>query len=171
MYINSQDANISFTQEECKDNKLAFLDVEIHVSTEGELSTVVYSKPTHTNQYLHFESHHPLVHKLSVIRTLFHRAETVIRDPVEKDKEKEDNKQALAKCSYPKWSFTKAVFPTQQKDKSSRKRNSNQTPTKNIVVTISYVLDLSDKKKLFLVNMVSPQHSNRSTTKTETGTC
>ena len=42
------------------------------------------------------------------------------------------------------------MFPKQQKAKSQRKGNDNQTPTKNIVVTIPYVLDLSDKIKRIL---------------------
>lgn len=33
---------------------------------------VEYKKVTHTDQYLLFYSHHPLVHKLGVIRNLQH---------------------------------------------------------------------------------------------------
>ncbi|XP_071476499.1 uncharacterized protein [Diadema antillarum] len=34
-HINTCDPNISFTTEECKDQKLAFLDVEVHISSDG----------------------------------------------------------------------------------------------------------------------------------------
>ena len=40
------------------------------------LSTAVYRKQTHTNQYLQFLSHHPSSHKLSVGCSLFSRAYT-----------------------------------------------------------------------------------------------
>lgn len=42
----------------------------------------VYRKPTHTNQYLRFDSHHPLEHKLGVIRTLHRRENTIPTDSV-----------------------------------------------------------------------------------------
>ena len=42
-----------------KDNKLAFLDNAVLRELEGRLATSVYRKPTHTNQYLAYDSHHP----------------------------------------------------------------------------------------------------------------
>jgi len=33
---------------------------------------------THTDQYLHFDSHHPMQHKLSVSSTLFDRSRTIV---------------------------------------------------------------------------------------------
>ena len=79
-HINSINDNIKFTQEKCSDNKLAFLDWLVKFSDKRKLNTVVYRKPTHTDHYLQFGSHHLLIHKLGVIRTLYHRAETIISD-------------------------------------------------------------------------------------------
>ena len=44
---------------------------------DGPLLTSVYRKPTHTDEYLQWNSHHHLSAKFSVINTLKHRAKTV----------------------------------------------------------------------------------------------
>lgn len=41
---------------------------QLVVENEGSLVTEVHLKPTHTNQYLLFDSQHTLEHNLSVIR-------------------------------------------------------------------------------------------------------
>ena len=75
---------------------------------DRSLSSRVYRKPTHTDQYLLFTSHHPLVHKLGVIRTLNYRADTITTDPKEIRQEKNHIKRALDRCGYPDWAFHKA---------------------------------------------------------------
>ena len=62
----------------------------------------VYRKPTHTDQYLNFMSHHPIDHKISVVRTL------LVSEPEEKKKEDIHVQDALRTCGYPEWSFQKA---------------------------------------------------------------
>ena len=37
----------------------------------------LYSKPTHTNRYLDFQSHHPVAHKITVVKTLNLRAKNL----------------------------------------------------------------------------------------------
>ena len=62
------------TGENMKDNSLPFLDCAVSLGRDGNLSIEVYRKPTHTEQYLLFDSHHPLKHELGVIWTLQDRA-------------------------------------------------------------------------------------------------
>ena len=81
-HLNSVNSNIQFTSEEpCEDGSIPFLDMLITPDEEGRLKTTVYRKPTHTNQYLHWDSHHAIPSKYSMIGTLFHRAKTFCFDP------------------------------------------------------------------------------------------
>ena len=77
-HLNSFDPKIQFTAEEQReDGALPFLDILVSPEEDGSLSTSVYRKPTHTDLYLQWESHHPLSAKYTVIGTLQHRANTI----------------------------------------------------------------------------------------------
>ncbi|XP_071848595.1 uncharacterized protein [Apostichopus japonicus] len=104
-HINSINTNIKFTQEECHNNNLAFLDCLVQINPKRKLNTVVYRKPTHTDHYLQFGSHHPLIHKLGVIRTLHYRADTIISDQSDIPSEKDHIEGTLKRCGYPNWAF------------------------------------------------------------------
>ena len=62
-------------------------------------------------QYLNFTSNHPLKHKRGVVRTLLHRAEAIVRDPLELVEEKTHIKQALLWNGYPAWLLEGADTP------------------------------------------------------------
>ena len=62
-HVNNIDSCIKFTHEVVQSNQLPFLDTLVHRLESGALRMTVYRKPTHTDQYLHFSSHHPLQHK------------------------------------------------------------------------------------------------------------
>ena len=77
-HLNSINSNIQFTSEEpCEDGSIPLPDMLITPNEEGRLKTTVYRKPTHTNQYLQWDSHHAIPSKYSMIGTLFHRAKTI----------------------------------------------------------------------------------------------
>ena len=76
-HINNLHQNIKFTMEEESNGELAFLDTLLK-RNNGEISVLVYRKPTHTDQYLHFNSHHQTSCKESVVSSLFHRAYSII---------------------------------------------------------------------------------------------
>ena len=52
-----------------------FLDLNVSRGVQGNLETSVYRKPTHTDKYLAFDSHHPICHKKSVAKNLHRRAD------------------------------------------------------------------------------------------------
>ena len=47
------------TKEIEKDNTIPFLDTSVSRDSNGLLTTTVYRKPTHTDQYQAYDSHHP----------------------------------------------------------------------------------------------------------------
>ena len=107
-HINSVDPAIRFTVEDNKeDGSIPFLDTIVKPEADGSLSITVYRKPTHTDQYLQWDSHHHLSAKFSVIQTLSHRASAVCSNPELLQKEKQHLRKALTKCNYPKWALDK----------------------------------------------------------------
>ena len=107
-HINSVDPAIRFTVEDNKeDGSIPFFDTIVKPEADGTLSITVYRKPTHTDQYLQWDSHHHLSAKFSVIHTLSHRVTTVCSKPELLQQEKDHLRKALTKCKYPKWALDK----------------------------------------------------------------
>ncbi|XP_072020645.1 uncharacterized protein [Amphiura filiformis] len=146
-HINSQNSHIKFTSEPEVDGFLAFLDTKVLRNADGSVSISIYRKPTHTDQYLHFDSHHPIAHKLSVIRTLFHRAEIAVTDPEERVKEVEHIKSALGRCGYHNWTFGLAKAKDKSKNTPDPPTNANQVEGKksSTYITLPFIEGLSQK--------------------------
>ena len=120
-HINSVDPAIRFTVEDNKeDGSIPFLDTIVKPEVDGSLSITVYRKPTHTDQYLQWDSHHHLSAKFSVIQTLSHRASTVCSNLELLQQEKDHLRKALTKCKYPKWALDKVE---KRLNRSSRQVN------------------------------------------------
>ena len=65
-HLNSLRKSIRFTVEKEQNNHLPFLDVL--VTKEGNhMTTSIYKKATHTDQYVHYESYHRLRIKSRII--------------------------------------------------------------------------------------------------------
>ena len=81
-HINKVDPAIKFIVESNQqDDAILFTDAIVKPETDNTLSLTVYRKPTHSDQYLQWDSHYNLVAKYSVIITLTHRARTVCTRP------------------------------------------------------------------------------------------
>ena len=90
-----------------EDGSIPFLDTIVKPEEDGGLSLTVYRKPTHTDQYIQWDSHHNLSAKFSVINTLSHGAQTVCSNPELLKQEKGHLRKALTKCKNPKWALDK----------------------------------------------------------------
>ena len=104
-HLNAQHTSIQWTSELESDGKLPMLDILTTIMTDGSLNFSVYRKPTHTDQYMHFQSHQPVEHNMGVIRTLTHRADTIISDPQDKEREIKHLQKVLSVAGYAKWAW------------------------------------------------------------------
>ncbi len=84
-HLNAQHTSIQWTSELEADGKLPMLDTLTTRMSDGSLKFSTCTESRHTrDQYLQFQSHQPMEHKMGVIRTLTHRADTIISDPQDK---------------------------------------------------------------------------------------
>ena len=120
-HINNIDPAIKFTVEGNQVNgAIPFLVTPL---AHNSLSFQVYQKPTHTDQYLQWESHHSLSSKYSVIGTLTHRAKLVCTKPELLKEELKHLRGALGNCKYPQWAIKRV---------QNKVLNSNWEETGNI---------------------------------------
>ena len=144
-HINNLDPNIQFTTEDAKpDGSLPFLDTLIQKQPDNSLSTSVYRKPTHTDLYLQWNSHHHLSAKYSVINTLRHRAKTVCSNHHLLEEEEEHLNRALSNCRYPAWALNRARINTSKKKNIRTDTNTN---SKKPYIMVPYMKGLSESCK------------------------
>ena len=189
--INSIDPAIKFTVEGTQGNgAISFLDTLVTPQTDNSLSITVYHKPTYTDQYLQWDSHHSLSAKYSVIGTLTHRAKTVCTGPELLQRELQHLRKALARCKYPRWAINKVqskILNSNQEDSSNNnmeqqtqtgennqvQENSNPsastapTTTSRPKSTMGYIVrpytqGLSESLKTYVVSM-GYKHTSRAT--------
>ncbi len=98
--LYSQYKNIKWTGELEQNLTLMMLDNLVTRRTDGSLKLCVYCKPTQTDQYLQFDGHQPTEHKMGVIRTLTHRANTIITE-----EEYSHIRKVLSIAGYSKWAW------------------------------------------------------------------
>ena len=87
----------------CRLSSLPFLDTLVSQTPSNTLTISVYRKPTHTNQFIHWDSNHNCPAKYSIYNTLAHRARVVCKNQQTLKKEEAHIRQALLRCSYPPW--------------------------------------------------------------------
>jgi hypothetical protein len=156
-HLNAQHPAIKFTRETEENSTIAMLDMRVFREEGGKLTFGVYRKKTHTDQYLQFDSHQPLQHKLGVIRTLRHRADTICSTQATKEEELNHLKTVLTASGYRKWAWD---LPA--KNKTSGPATNRSTPARGHV-TMPYVQGVTEamaRKARDLGVSVHPQPIN-----------
>ena len=152
-HINSIEESIQFTAEDTQaDGSSPFLDTLVTPQANGTLSTSVYRKPTHTNQYLQWDSHHAISAKYSVISTLFHREKEICSTKQQLEEEQEHIQQPLSSCKYPRWALNRIKKKTrvhiQSRNKGKKLTDNNtKSTTRRTYITVPYSKGLSESLK------------------------
>ena len=153
-HINSIDENIKFTAENTRaDGAMPFLDTLVILQNDGSLLTTVYRKPTHTNQYLQWDSHHAISNKYSVISTLFHKAKDACATKEQLEEEHTHIQKVLTSCKYPGWAIIrikkKTSVPVKPKNNNSniKKDTSSNTINRRSYITLPYMKGHSESIK------------------------
>ncbi|KAK3735059.1 hypothetical protein QZH41_001737 [Actinostola sp. cb2023] len=156
-HLNSINKHIQFTIQEETESGLSFLDTTTSRSNEGHITVNIYRKPTHTDRYLDFNSHHPTAHKLSVVNTLLQRANNIPSTEEGKKNELSYVKSVLTANNYP----PKIIQNCERNIKSKKEQTSSSSAMTNDVeeqkrsiVVLPYVKGVSEK-----ISRVLKQHN------------
>jgi len=143
--LNNLARTINFKVEWEDSGKLPFLDVLLS-NVNGSLKFSVYRKPTHTANYLHFFSNHPLYIKKSVVSSMFLRAYRIC-DNEFIDRELDFIFETFSKLGYPRFFLNQAHSSAKWKF-YNHSRNMQQESAKNLLI-IPYNPSLDEKRRMF----------------------
>ena len=145
-HINSVDKNVQFTCERETEASITFLDIKLTRKPDGSLSTSTYRKPTHTDQYLHFSSHHPKAHKSSMASTVLRRTFAHSSTDEERKKELVRVCNTLKLNGYPHRSVTSKIPEAIRPNRTKEPRTNNS----GMYICIPYIQGVSDTIKRIL---------------------
>ena len=108
------------------------------------MSTSIYRKPTHTNQYLQWDSHHAIGNKYSVINSLLHRAKDICSN--QDQLEAELTHTVLSACKYPSWAIKRMKLKNSIPRTAKNNNKGNRSNTiKESSITVQYNKGLTKK--------------------------
>ena len=146
-HLNDVRPTIKFTMELEKDGSLPFLDTKLTRREDGTLNVTVFRKQTHTDRYLHFNSHHPLSAKRAAVRSLFDRARNITLQKEDLRKEEEHLTTTFKQNGYPlpfiraiSSSLQESTAPTEESDEEE-----SQEDEKQPLAVIPYVSGVSER--------------------------
>ena len=130
---------------------MPFLDTLVIPQNDGSLLTTVYRKPTHTNQYLQWDSHHAISNRYSVFSTLLHRAKDICSTKEQLEEEHSHIQKVLTSCKYPGCAINrmkkKTSAPVKPKNNNNKKDTNSNTINRRSYITVPYMKGLSESIK------------------------
>jgi len=127
-----------------ENKKLPFLDILVTKKANNTLGHQVYGKLTHTDRYLHAESHHHPAQKQSAINSLVHRAFT-ISDKKHLQTEFNHLKQALQKNGYDQKDINKIISKHSSKTMNPNTQPSQDETDKRTFSILLYIKGTTDR--------------------------
>ena len=140
-HLNQQHPSIQFTVEGEKDDRLPFLDVLV-TKEGGKLVTSVYRKPTHTERYIPFHSHHHPRTVTGVLRCMRDRAHNICH-PSKRKEETDHLTQVFQANGFPE-ALTKKTLSAHPPPHSEPPRTQQEEEAPKVLCT-PYIKGLSEK--------------------------
>ena len=119
---------------------------------DGRLITSGYRKPTHTDLYLQWHSHHTIPSQYSMVGTLYHRAKTICSSPQLLQEEEQHQCQTIKRGKYPTWAINRVKLRNKAPAKHKYQTNNyesgqNKSNNKKPYIIVPYYQGLSESIK------------------------
>jgi hypothetical protein len=141
-HLNNISEEIKFTMELEENDSIPFLDVLIKRKSNGDLGHAVYRKKTHTENYLHANSHHHPNQKLGVLKTLATRA-IRISDEAHLDKETDHLTKTFKNIGYKHKDIKNAINRALEKTHDKPTIPKDQNPNRD--ACLPYIQGVTDR--------------------------
>ena len=109
---------------------------------DGKLDVTVYRKPTHTDSYLHFNSHHPTHVKKGLVRCLYDRTRSITKEASNLEAEKAQLSGALQRNGYPATFVRAASQEIKPRERDPEEAQGEGKPT---LMMLPYVAHISER--------------------------
>eukprot|EP00253_Pinus_taeda_P032352 PITA_32352 len=147
IHLNSISPEIKFTMELEENMRIPFLEILIIRKEDGSLGHKVFRKSTHTESYLHAESHHHPAQKFGVLNTLSIRA-LRISDSEHLNEEKKHLVSTFKSIGYKKKEIKRAIEKAESKLLSYKPKAQDQPQGGKVF--LPYIHGVTDKITKFL---------------------
>ena len=135
------------------DCSMPFLDILVIPQPDGSLNTRVYRKPTNTDLYLQWDSHHTISAKYSVANTLHYRCQSCLFQPSALAEGIRTSAQSPGKMQIPSWALNMMklkIRAPSSKNNNKRGTNTSGSTTSNNQrphMIVPYTKGLSERLK------------------------